>query len=394
MNQSLQRNTQIQGGQASQMLNKKYIIIQPLAQGSYGCVYQAYDNVEKKFVCIKKIKRLTIHELGGYGIATLNMREYSILNSLNHDNIIKLKDQFYVPNRQQEQKQVEQKEESVTFFMVFDYIDLNLDIYIKDFEKKKCYIPLIQIKSILYQIVLGIYEMHVNGFIHRDIKPANILISKQGQVKIADLGLARQVTSKRQTFTPGWITLWYRPLEMLSNQTNYTKAVDIWSVGCVFGEMVRLMPLFRGQNEPEQAYKIIQSLGYPTEFKDFDCFREKYNPEQSFNYERNFPYLPEDGIDLLQGMLNINPSQRLTAKQCKEHRFFDQIKELSLDQINQMARNQLEQCQKNYLENQKKIEENRLRMQEQEQQRLKLLQQLQQYRQKCESLEASPEYDL
>ncbi|KAL4481673.1 hypothetical protein ABPG74_007762 [Tetrahymena malaccensis] len=391
MNQSQQRNIHNQGGQIPQILNGKYRILQALATGSYGCVYQAYDITQNKFVCIKKIKRLTIHQIGGYGTATQNMREYSILNSLNHDNIIKLIDQFYVKKPQDQCE----NQENITLCMVFDYIDQNLDIFIKNFEKKKSYIPLIYIKSILYQIVLGIYEMHVNGFIHRDVKPANILISAQGQVKIADLGLARQVTQKRQTFTPGWITLWYRPLEMLNNQTNYTKAVDIWSLGCVFGEMVRLMPLFRGQNEPEQASKIIQSLGIPTEFSDYNCLREKYNPEQPFNYERNFPYLPEDGIDLLKGMLNINPSQRFTAKQCKEHRFFDQIKDLSLEEINQIAQKQSEQCQKNYLENQKKIEENKLRIQqEQEQQRLKLLQQYQQNRQKCESLEASPEYDL
>ena len=107
------------------------------------------------------------------------------------------------------------------------------------------------VKSLLYQLVKGIQHCHSMKILHRDIKPQNLLLSKDGILKLADFGLARASGIPVKNFTHEVVTLWYRPPDVLLGSKNYTSTIDIWSIGCIFAEMVNNKPLFAGQNETD-----------------------------------------------------------------------------------------------------------------------------------------------
>ena len=119
----------------------------------------------------------------------------------------------------------------------------------------------------MYQLVKGIAHCHQMKVLHRDIKPQNLLLSKEGILKIADFGLARAGGIPVKNFTHEVVTLWYRPPDVLLGSKNYTTSIDIWSVGCIFAELVNMKALFQGSSEQDQIKKIFKSMGTPTEDK-------------------------------------------------------------------------------------------------------------------------------
>ena len=120
-----------------------------------------------------------------------------------------------------------------------------------------------EIKSIMYQTILGLAYKHKHGFFHRDMKPENLLV-KVNSVKIADFGLAREIRS-RPPFTDYVSTRWYRAPEILLRSTNYNSPVDIFACGAIMAELFLLRPLFPGNNETDQIYKTCAVLGSPTQ---------------------------------------------------------------------------------------------------------------------------------
>ena len=123
-----------------------------------------------------------------------------------------------------------------------------------------------QIKSIMYQLLESVEHCHENNLMHRDIKGANLLISRKGEVKLADFGLAREVIPNFKNYTNRVVTLWYRAPELLLGHKDYTTAIDIWSVGCLFAELLaNNNPLFPGDSEVKQLHCIFSMLGFPDE---------------------------------------------------------------------------------------------------------------------------------
>ncbi|VFQ84684.1 unnamed protein product [Cuscuta campestris] len=183
----------------------------------------------------------------------------------------------------------------------------------------------------LYQILRGIAYCHSHRVLHRDLKPQNLLIDQRtNSLKLADFGLARAFGIPVRTFTHEVVTLWYRAPEILLGSQHYSTPVDVWSVGCIFAEMVNQKPLFPGDSEIDELFKIFRVMGTPYEdtwpgvasLPDYKSSFPKWPPKDLATI---VPNLDACGIDLLRKMLNLDPSKRITARNALEHGYFKDI---------------------------------------------------------------------
>ena len=218
----------------------KYKIIKTLGDGTYGSVVKAVNINSKEEVAIKKMKKKFYS-----WEECMALREIKSLRKLNHQQIVKLKEVIRVND---------------DLYFVFEYMEQNIYQLMKE---RKSGFPEHEIKSIMYQSLLGLAYMHKHGFFHRDMKPENLLV-KTDAVKIADFGLAREIRS-RPPFTDYVSTRWYRAPEILLRSTNYNSPVDIFACGAIMAELYLLRPLFPGNNETDQIYKTCAVLGSPTQ---------------------------------------------------------------------------------------------------------------------------------
>ena len=179
----------------------------------------------------------------------------------------------------------------------------------------------------------GVNYIHSCKVIHRDLKSQNILICKELNIKIADFGLARTYSNEVRPYSEEVVTLWYRPPEILLGRTEYSSAVDIWSVGCIFYELLTKIPLFMGTNEIDQLRKIFEIMGVPSELdlpeikdKNFDFPPSSPDkPPKTFKDLSDKANFDENERDLLMKMLIYNPSKRITAKAALSHPYFDDL---------------------------------------------------------------------
>jgi serine/threonine protein kinase len=178
----------------------------------------------------------------------------------------------------------------------------------------------------LYQILDALAYCHSKKIIHRDLKPQNILLTKNLKIKIGDFGLARVFSIPIRPYTKEVLTLWYRAPELLLGINEYSTPVDIWSVGCIFAELVIKKPLFKGDCEFEQIMKIYSILGTPkiedwNEIVNLPYYSNKF-PNFSAKKIEEIVKLDVNGINLLKSMLQYDPNKRITAKQALLHPFF------------------------------------------------------------------------
>lgn len=153
-----------------------------------------------------------------------------------------------------------------SLFIAYEFIDMDLTKILQ--HPKYCYDESIA-KGLLLQFLSGLAKLHEYQVIHRDIKPENLLISRKGNLKIADFGFARFIASPNREMTAGVVSDWYRPPEIFFGSTYYSYSVDIWSAGCIFAEFFQKEPLFRGNGEIEILEKIFFLLGVPNVFLYF-----------------------------------------------------------------------------------------------------------------------------
>eukprot|EP01035_Chromulina_nebulosa_P019760 gene19760-25693_t len=238
-----------------------------VGSGTFGDVFKAFDRDTKELLALKKIK---INEKSqGFPVTTI--REIRILKSLDHENIVKLKEMIvYQDNDDDDESLNTYKLKKGDIFMVFEYVPFDLSGLLKT---KEANITEMHIKSYMKQLLRGIHHLHLNKILHRDIKPANILITSSNVLKIADWGLARTyMNSQKQNLTNPVVTLWYRSPELVLGAKHYGSEVDIWSVGCLFCELkTRVAPL-QASTEVQQLEKIYQLVGSPT-----NELKEKYS---------------------------------------------------------------------------------------------------------------------
>lgn len=188
-----------------------------------------------------------------------------------------------------------------------------------------------EIKTLLSQLVSGVSYLHTNWIIHRDLKTSNLLLNNRGQLKIADFGMARYFGDPAPKMTQLVVTLWYRAPELLLGAEKYSTPVDMWSVGCIFGELLTKEPLLQGKNEVDELSKIFELCGIPTEvswpgFKRLPNARGLRLPKnpatQGSVLRAKFPFLTSAGSTLLTSLLALNPADRPSAKEALEHPFF------------------------------------------------------------------------
>lgn len=291
---------------------QNYEKVSRIGSGAYGEVWKARDTINPDMmVALKRIRSPSDDE----GVSTSLLREVSLLielNRHNNDHIVKLLD--VCPGNHSIR--------GMELYLVFEHIEQDLATYLN-----ACIdgLSLRQIKSIMYQLLDGISVIHENRIEHRDLKPQNVLITDSGLVKIADFGLAR-LYKPNSVQTSVVATLWYRsPEVLLATKEGYASAVDMWGAGCIFGEIVRRDPLFKGASENSQLVKIFEITGSPAErdwprgtnlaFASFAGYSE-------VDFTELFPQLDNDAIDLMKKMLMFNPERRITAKGSLAHNYF------------------------------------------------------------------------
>ncbi|XP_058196624.1 serine/threonine-protein kinase MHK isoform X2 [Rhododendron vialii] len=280
---------------------EKYRVLEELGDGTCGSVYRAINMETSEIVAVKKMKRKFYS-----WEECMNLREVKSLRKLNHPNIIKLK---------------EIVRENDELFFIFDYMEYNL---YQIMSRKQKPFSEEEIRAFMSQVLQGLSHMHRNGYFHRDLKPENLLVTKD-VIKIADFGLAREVSSI-PPFTDYVSTRWYRAPEVLLQYSKYTPAIDMWAVGAVLAELFTMCPIFPGESEIDQLYKICCVLGAP----DWTTFPEanalligiSYSEIMPTNLSDIIPNASLEAIDLIKQLCSWDALRRPTADQCLLHPFF------------------------------------------------------------------------
>lgn len=191
-----------------------------------------------------------------------------------------------------------------------------------------------EVKRLLLQLTSGTAYLHDHYILHRDLKTSNLLLNNRGQLKIADFGMARYIGDPApKKLTQLVVTLWYRAPELLLGTRTYTSSVDMWSVGCIFGEFLTREPLLQGKNEVDQVSKIFELCGVPTDeswpgFRRLPNARSLRLPKTAAAtgsvIRARFPGLTTAGARLLADLLSLNPDHRPTAHEMLNHEYFRQ----------------------------------------------------------------------
>lgn len=286
---------------------EQYEKLEKVGEGTYGVVYKAQDG-EGSIVALKTIRL----EAEDEGIPSTAIREISLLKELQHPNIVRLCDVIHTERK---------------LTLVFEFLDQDLK---KLLDGQESGLDATTTKSFLYQLLRGIAYCHQHRVLHRDLKPQNLLINREGALKLADFGLARAFGIPVRSYTHEVVTLWYRAPDVLMGSRKYSTPVDIWSVGCIFAEMVNGRPLFPGNTDQDQLQKIFKVLGTPNETMWPSCielpdWKPDYPVFPAVEWNTVVPNLDAYGVDLLTLMLKYDPNQRVNGKVAMDSEYFRDI---------------------------------------------------------------------
>lgn len=287
-----------------------------IGNGSFGIVYQAVSEETGSVYAIKKV----------YQDRRYKNRELQIMKELGvHPNIVRLENAFYTSSNKSNDKP-----EEVFLNLVLEYVPETIYKLLKTSQKSKQPIPLILTKCYMYQLARGLAYMHSVGICHRDIKPQNLLICPNTHVlKLCDFGSAKRLVLGEPNVS--YIcSRYYRAPELIFGSVDYTNVVDVWSVGCVLGELLLGAPLFPGENGVDQLVQIIKVIGTPTS-DDLVSMNPNYTefrfPSVKSNTWENVLTDPTiETISLLKQILQYNPNQRITCSDIVSHAFFLDLK--------------------------------------------------------------------
>jgi len=285
----------------------RYQKIDKLGEGTYGVVYKAQDMETGEIVAVKRIRLDNEEE----GVPITALREISLLKELVHPNVVKLYNVLH-SNR--------------TLTLVFEFCKQDLRKYLDSTSRD--HVPAGTVRKLLHQLLSGIDFCHAQRVLHRDLKPQNLLINKEGQLKLADFGLARAFGIPVRQFSHEVVTLWYRAPDVLLGSQSYTTAIDMWSVGCIFAEMISGKPLFPGATVESELNLIFGTLGVPTleDWPDMAAlpgYKGPFPPQPAPGLAAAVPLLDGSGFGLLSTMLQYNPDNRISAADALESDYFD-----------------------------------------------------------------------
>ncbi|CAL9123412.1 unnamed protein product, partial [Musa textilis] len=291
--------------------------IMPIGRGAYGIVCSVMNSETGDMVAIKKIANAFDNHMD----AKRTLREIKLLRHLDHENVIGIRDVVPPP--------IPQAFNDV--YIATELMDTDLHHIIRsnqELSEEHC-------QYFLYQILRGLKYIHSAKVIHRDLKPSNLLLNANCDLKICDFGLARP-TSENEIMTEYVVTRWYRAPELLLNSTDYTAAIDMWSVGCIFMELMNRKPLFPGRDHMHQMRLITELIGTPTEaelefIQNEDARRYMRHlpryPRQSF--ASLYPHISPVAIDLIERMLTFDPTKRITVEEALDHPYLERLHDIA-----------------------------------------------------------------
>ncbi|KAJ3488605.1 hypothetical protein NLI96_g2726 [Meripilus lineatus] len=288
---------------------ERYSKIEKVGEGTYGVVYKARDVTTGLVVALKKIRL----EAEDEGVPSTAIREISLLKELRDENVVRLLDIVHADQK---------------LYLVFEFLDVDLKRYMENGNKAGKPITLDIVKKFTHQLNAGLYYCHSHRILHRDLKPQNLLIDQYDNLKLADFGLARAFGIPMRTYTHEVVTLWYRAPEVLLGSRHYSTAIDMWSVGCIFAEMInRGHPLFPGDSEIDQIFKIFRVLGTPNDenwpgIHQLPDYKPTFPQWSAQDLTRHVPLLDDAGLDLLKLMLTYDTAKRISAKRALVHPYF------------------------------------------------------------------------
>jgi mitogen-activated protein kinase 1/3/mitogen-activated protein kinase 6 len=299
-------------------VDKRYKIIEPMSHGAYGIVCSAEDKeIGGERVAVKKIEGVFEH----ITITKRTVRELRILRHLQHENLMQVKNIFITGN----------KEDFEEIYVVSELMETDLASTLRSSQALSddhC-------QFFLYQILRGMKYVHSAQVIHRDLKPRNLLVNSNCDLKICDFGLARVCFSDKEWVCPMTeyvCTRWYRAPEVLCSWTDYSGAIDIWSIGCILAEMNMRKPLYPGHNTQHQLDLIIGLLGSPEgeelmKIPNEKCrkFIKSLPRKVGKPFPEVFADMSLEAQDLLAKMLRWDPESRITVFEAIQQPYLEKL---------------------------------------------------------------------
>uniref|UniRef100_A0A8D3C3N6 cyclin-dependent kinase n=1 Tax=Scophthalmus maximus TaxID=52904 RepID=A0A8D3C3N6_SCOMX len=280
-----------------------------IEEGTYGVVYRAKDKKTDEIVALKRLKMEKEKE----GFPITSLREINTILKAQHPNIVTVREIVVGSNMDK-------------IYIVMNYVEHDLKSLME--TMKQPFLPG-EVKTLMIQLLRGVRHLHDNWILHRDLKTSNLLLSHKGILKIGDFGLAREYGSPLKPYTPIVVTLWYRSPELLLGAKEYSTAVDMWSVGCIFGELLTQKPLFPGKSEIDQINKVFKDLGSPSEkiwpgYNELPAVKKMTFTEYPYNNlrKRFGALLSDQGFDLMNKFLTYCPSKRILSDEGLKHEYF------------------------------------------------------------------------
>ncbi|KAK4177194.1 putative serine/threonine-protein kinase bur-1 [Triangularia setosa] len=303
-----------------------YEVLGKLGEGTFGEVHRARSRKTGALVALKKI--IMHNEKDGFPITAL--REIKLLKLLSHPNILRLEDMAV----EHPPKSADKRKRPI-MYMVTPYMDHDLSGLL---DNPSVTFTEPQIKCYMQQLLQGLEYLHANRILHRDMKAANLLINNKGILQIADFGLARHYEGEtpqpgrgggegKRDYTSLVVTRWYRPPELLMHLKRYTTAIDLWGVGCVFGEMLVGRPILTGESDGHQLELIFDLCGTPTNetmpgWKTLPGAEVLSPRPRQGNLGQRFREYGSGAISLLRELLKLDWKTRINAHDALQHPYF------------------------------------------------------------------------